>query len=191
MSQGTRSTRRWMPIVAVLAVTAGIVVAGSTATGSNWDPPDFTVKLEAGDIVGIVPPSSGGGGTTAPVYSAATGRHLADFTTDIQSGPNIFALLGEALATGTSRAETVNFALGLRRGTLNEQHTANVAVLAESPSSGYEYVVAVIGEGIVQPGTGVFEDASGTSSLFLVFEVDADEQLPPVIRTGTLRFDID
>jgi hypothetical protein len=100
-------------------------------------------------------------------------------------------LLGIALESGTSRAPAVGLTLELGRGTVRERHTANVAVLAEPASEGYEFVVAVIGEGVLQPGTGVFENATGTSSLFLVFEVDADQQLPPLVRTGTLRFDFD
>ena len=114
-----------------------------------------------------------------------------NFVTDIQGAPDVFSLLGTALATGTSRAATVDLTIELGRGTLRERHTANLAVLAEPPSTGYEFVVAVVGEGVVLPGTGIYEHASGTSSLLLVFEVDAESQLPPVVRTGTLRFDID
>lgn len=184
--------------LAALAIAVPLTVGAAEATrAGGWERPDLTVKLEAGDVVSIVGgpeteevPSSKGG-TSAAVYSSITGRYLGDFTTEIQDGPDIGTLLGTALSTGTARAAAVDLTLDLRRGTLREQHTANVAVLAEPPSTGYEFVVAVVGEGVVQPGTGIYEGASGTSSLHLVFEVDAHGELPPVLRSGTLRFDID
>lgn len=183
-------------LATVLAAAAALSLSVGTDSASGvggWERPDLTVKLHAGDVVALVPPGGGasGGGTSAPVYSVFTDRALGDFVTDIQGEPDVFGLLGAALANGTSRAATVDLALELDRGTVRERHTANLAVLAEPPSTGYEVVVAVVGEGVVLPGTGIYEHSSGTSSLFLVFEVDAENQLPPVVRTGTLRFDFD
>jgi hypothetical protein len=185
--------KRLATAVAATAALSLFVALDSASGAGTWERPDLTVKLHAGDVVELVPPGGGasGGGTAAPVYSAVTGRSLGNFVTDIQGAPDVFSLLGTALATGTSRAATVDLTIELGRGTLRERHTANLAVLAEPPSTGYEFVVAVVGEGVVLPGTGIYEHASGTSSLLLVFEVDAESQLPPVVRTGTLRFDID
>jgi len=187
--QRSRKTRTTL---AALAITVPLTVGVAEATGdAEWERPDLTVKLEPGDVVSIVGAEDGNGGTSAPVYSSITGHHLGDFETEIRDGPDVGTLLETALMTGTSRAAAVDLTLDLRRGTLRERHTANVAVLAEPPSDGYEFVVAVIGEGVVRPGTGIYENAAGTSSLHLVFEVDAHEALPPVLRSGTLRFDID
>ena len=185
------NAKNWM---GTTLAAAALIVGAAWAVAENG----HTVEAVAlpGEALSLnLPSASGGGGFIGGTYAqngSSAPRELGTFTTDIQSGTTIFAVLGQVMSTGSATAADVHGAFDLDGGTLNDLHDAHLQVVAEAPpSAGYEVVVVATAQGVIDGGTGRYKKASGTSDLYLKIEIDAQSVLPPRAIEGTFEFILD
>lgn len=164
-------------------------------SGSRYflSPDRLALTVGRGDVITLIPPSETTlGGTSASVYTVKQARRVGRFQTEIQIGPDLFTLLGQALEFGAAATEEVAGEWEIDEGTIRDRHAAYVFRSIEVPRfDGYDVVLVAVADGVLEPGEGRFHDATGTSSLFLMFELDLEQQLPPLVRAGTFLFDFD
>lgn len=177
----------------MLSITV-VFVAIPYPSDANGGKPRLMFLPKSGDVLGInFPGSPGGGGFTGAIYDLKKEKLLGSFTTDIDMcACTIFDVLFELLSTGESVVESVNGRFDVNNGTIFDNHSATLVVIPEvATTPGYEFVVVAVAQGEITGGTQDYGGATGTTSLYLKMEVDAQGLLPALAISGSFLFDLE
>lgn len=138
------------------------------------------------------PGSPGGGGFSGDLFDLKKENMVGTFTTDIQSPNNIFAVFGELITYGSAVIGAVNGNFDTENGTIIDQHFATLMVTPGSPDeTGYDAEVIAFADGVITGGTGDYDGASGTTSLYLRMWVDFDMVNLPLVKASSFLFEFD
>lgn len=181
-------------IICVLTVLMTMLPASSgLAQESNTT---FRIALmpKSGQPLGIVPPNEFGvgGGFKSNLYTLKKEHLTGEFTTNILSATNIGAVLGGLTSPGAYvSVDSVEGRFNTSFGTIVDMHSPTIVVLHEDPTLfDYGLVMVAVAQGQIVDGTMAFKDATGTTSLYLKFEVDGVTK-ETVIIAGSFVIEID
>ena len=177
-----------------LAILATLIaVLSMPAFAGDHGKKRFVFMPGAGDALEIVPPGSpAGGGFHSNLYTLRGGYKIGSFTTDIISGDIIFDVLAQLTFPGAIvDVDQVAGSFQTAFGKITDIHKPTVIVLNEPTSilSGGLVMVAVA-EGTITGGTGIFTGSSGTTSLYLRFEVNPADNFATAVVSGSFVFDL-
>ena len=157
----------------------------------------MVVTPEAGKPLFVVPgavPTAGGFSST--LITLAKKRQTGSFTTDIISDEfpqGIFDVLGTVLSGMPVTVGAVRGVFETDFGTIVDEHQPTVIALDEPPTIFSNGIVMIAtADGRITGGTRVFRNASGTSTLYIKFEVGfGPEGQQAVVRSGTFMFEFE
>lgn len=171
--------RRAILTVMTLLVGMTLVQASAVRAGGGDDEAGlyrFVLTPKAGEELVILGPSAaGGGGLNGNVYSLKRERPAGQFTTDIKSGEIIYNILLAMVAGPAGTYQSAGSVQGVFEtpfGNIIDLHSPTIFSIDEEPKVPGRLVMVATAEGEITGGTMIFRRASGTTSLYLKFEVD-------------------
>ena len=178
--------------IAILATL--IAVLSTPAFAGDHGKKRFAFMPGAGDALAIVPPGSpAGGGFQSDLYTLRGGYKIGSFTTDIVSGDIIFNVLGQLTYPGAIvDVDQVSGTFQTVFGSITDVHKPTVIVLNEPTSILSDGLVMVaVAEGTITGGSGLFSGSTGSTSLYLRFEVNPADNFATAVVSRSFVFDLD